>query len=162
MLYIAERDLDKCRQCGICDEILACSSVRVGYAKECIGCGACSLTCPNEAIRMKERLREREVKIKVDGEYFYVPETITVKKALEILGYKISKFPGEGDLFAPCEVGGCYSCAVEINGEIKPSCVTGVREGMEVNTEPPEDYTPKRLVHGWMGHPVGGVGLLGV
>ena len=62
------------------------------------------------------------------------------------------------EIFAPCEVGGCYSCAVEVDGEIKPSCVTAIKDGMEVKTELPEDYAPKRLVHGWMGHPVGGVG----
>lgn len=158
MFYVAEKDLDRCRQCGVCDEIAACSSKDVGYEEECIGCGACHLACPNEAIRMKERPKGKEIKIEVNGEWFSVPERITVKKALELLGHRISKFPGEGDLFAPCEVGGCYSCAVEIDGEIKPSCVTGVKEGIKINTELPMDHTPKRLAHGWMGHTVGGVG----
>jgi len=158
MFEVSEKDSDKCRQCGICDEIVACSSIHVGYTDECIGCGACYLACPNEAIAMKEAQKVKVVEIKVDGENFSVPEMITVKRALELLGYKISKFPGIGDLFAPCEVGGCYSCAVEINGEVKPSCVTGVKQGMEVNTRLPADYTPNRLVHGWMGHAVGGVG----
>jgi len=158
MFYVADKTIDKCKQCGICDQIVACSSIHVGYAEECVGCGACRLACPNEAIRMRETQERREVKVKVNGEKFSVPERITVKKALELLGYKISKFPGEGNLFAPCELGGCYSCAVKVDGEVKPSCVTGVKQGMEVETELPKDYTPKRLVHGWMGHPVGGVG----
>jgi pyruvate formate lyase activating enzyme len=85
-------------------------------------------------------------------------QRITIKKALEFIGYKISKFPGEGDLFAPCEIGGCYSCVVNVNREIKPSCITGVKNGMEIEIEFPKDYIPKRLVHGWMGHTVGGVG----
>jgi len=158
MFYYAEKSLNKCKQCGICDEIVACSSLYVGYKEACIGCKACYLSCPNEAIIMKERHKGKDIKIKVDGESFYVPEKITVSKALEFLGYKLSKFPNEGDLFIPCEVGGCYSCAVEIDGEIKQSCVTGVKEGMKIETKLPKDYTPKRLVHGWMGHPVGGVG----
>lgn len=158
MFHVAEKNPEKCGECGICDEIVACSSAYVGYAEECVGCGACQLACPNEAISMRERSKGKEIEIEVNGESIFVPERITVKKALEILGYKISKFPGEGDLFAPCEIGGCYSCAVEINGKIKPSCVTGVKRGMKVRTELPEDYTPKRLVHGWMGHTVGGVG----
>ncbi|MCP8316577.1 MAG: (2Fe-2S)-binding protein, partial [archaeon] len=142
MFSIAEKDMEKCKQCGICDKIIACSSIYIGYIEECIGCGACYLACPNEAILMKERSKGKETKIKVNREYFSVPERTTVKKALELLGYKISKFPSEGDLFAPCEVGGCYTCAVEIDKEIKPSCVTGVKEGMEVKTELPKDHTP--------------------
>ena len=155
---MAEKDLDRCKQCGICDEIVACSSIYVGYAEECVGCGACHLACPNEAIRMKERPKGKHVKIRVNGESYSIPERITVKRALEVLGYKVSRFPEESDLFAPCGVGGCYSCAVEINGEIRPSCVTGVEEGMDIETELPTDYAPTRLVHGWMGHSVGGVG----
>jgi pyruvate formate lyase activating enzyme len=158
MFYIAEKDLSKCKQCGWCKEIVACSSRHIGYEKECIGCKACYIACPNEAIRMKEEKKERYVKIKVNGESFSIPERITIKKALEFIGYKISKYPGEGDLFAPCEVGGCYSCAVDVNGEMRPSCITGVKNGMEIRTELPKDYIPKRIVHGWMGHPVGGVG----
>ncbi|MEM3078026.1 MAG: radical SAM protein [Nitrososphaerales archaeon] len=158
MFYIAEKNLDRCKRCGVCDEIVACSSLRVGFKEACIGCGACHLACPNEAIEMKERPRGKEIKIRVNGESFCVQERITVKRALELLGYRMSKFPGEGDFFAPCETGGCYNCAVEIDGLIKPSCVTGVREGIEIETRLHKAHTPKRLVHGWMGHTVGGVG----
>ncbi len=158
MLYYAVKNLEKCMNCGICEEIVACSSDYVGFVEKCIGCGACSFACPYEAMEMKEREKGKEVSMKVNGEKISVPERITVKKALEIIGYRIGRFPGEGDIFAPCEVGGCYSCAVEIDGKIMPSCVTGVKEGMEVNTELPKEFIPKRALHGWMGHPVGGVG----
>ena len=102
MFHMAEKDLDRCKQCGICDEIVACSSIYVGYAEECVGCGACHLACPNEAIRMKERPKGKHVKIRVNGESYSIPERITVKRALEVLGYKVSRFPEESDLFAPC------------------------------------------------------------
>jgi len=133
MFCVAEKDMDKCKQYGIRDEIVACSSIHVGYIGECVGCGARHLACPNEAIRMKERPKGKEISIRVNGEHLSVPERITVKGALELLGYRISRFPSEGVLFAPCEVGGCYSCVVEVDGEVKPSCVNGVKQGIEVN-----------------------------
>ncbi|MBS7655525.1 radical SAM protein [Candidatus Bathyarchaeota archaeon] len=157
MFYIAERNFTKCKQCGICSEIVACSAGAIGLSEECIGCKACYLTCPNYAIEMKEKSRKKEVKIKVDGESFFIPGKISIKKALEIIGFKISKLPDEGDLFVPCEIGGCYCCAVKVNEEIKPSCVTGVKNGDIIETKI-YDLTYKRQVHGWMGHSVGGVG----
>jgi pyruvate formate lyase activating enzyme len=128
----------------------------VGYSEECTGCGACYLACFNEAIQMVEIENGKSISITVDGEVFSVPEKITIKKALEVCGYALSEFPGEGDLFAPCKTGGCWSCAVLVNNELKPSCVTAVKEGMDINTK--QDVAPKRPVHGWMGHSVGGVG----
>jgi len=144
--------------CGVCEEIVACASGNVGNTLECVGCGACYLACPNRAIELVEASKEREIRIFVDGERVYVPEKITVLKALEILGYRIGFFPGDGDIFAPCRVGGCYSCAVEVDGQVRPSCVTKVRENMKIVIRLREDYVPLRAVHGWMGHPVGGVG----
>lgn len=155
MRYVAIKNPDKCRSCGFCDEI-ACSSRYVGYSDECVGCGACCLACPHEAIVMIEKPDGESVSIKLDGEIFSVPERITIKKALELIGSKLCKYPGDGDLFAPCGTGGCWSCAVLIDGELKLCCVTAVREGMDINTR--ADVIPKRPVHGWMGHAVGGVG----
>jgi len=104
---------------------------------------------------MEEREASDYVSIRVDGESHRVPARITVKRALEILGYEFTKFPEEGKIFAPCEVGGCWSCAVIVDGSPKPSCVTPVREGMAIETL---EFPPRRLVHGFSGHPVGGVG----
>jgi len=100
----------------------------------------------------------KEVSIELDGKMVKVPEGITVKRALEISGYKVTKYPEKGSLFAPCEVGGCWSCAVEVNNEPKPACITPVKKGLRINTELPQDYSPKRIVHGFSGHTVGGVG----
>lgn len=123
-----------------------------------MGCGACYIGCPNEAVILIESLRNKAVTIKVDGENFTVPEGITVKQALEILGYTFAKFPGEDELFAPCEVGGCWSCAVDIDKSLMPSCVTRVRTGMEISIETIPEHTPRRIVHNFSGHTVGGVG----
>ncbi len=148
-LYIAQRDEKRCQNCGFCTDFV-CRN------QECIGCGACSIACPNEAISMVPGKGGREISIEVEGERLAIPDGITIRQALGTLGYGIAKYPQAGHLFVPCEVGGCWSCAVKVNGEPKPSCVTPVKEGMKI--EFGDDYTPRRLVHGFMGHMVGGVG----
>lgn len=156
--FSATKNPERCLNCGACDEIVACPGGGVENQSECAGCGACYLACPNEAIELFEVQKRPEIRICVDGEHFYVPKGITVLKALELLGYEISKFPEKEGIFAPCNSGGCYSCALEIDGVIKPSCITKIKEGMNISTELPESFVPLRIVHGWMGHPVGGVG----
>jgi pyruvate formate lyase activating enzyme len=104
---------------------------------------------------MVEREISGYVKVKINGETHQVPERITVKSALELAGYEFTRFPEKNKIFAPCEVGGCWSCAVEISGRLKPSCVTPVQDGMIIKTDVPR---LKRLVHGFSGHTVGGVG----
>jgi pyruvate formate lyase activating enzyme len=153
--FQTQRDRNKCKGCWICQELVNCQADF--KEAECLGCGACVLICPREAIKIVEGKREKEIKIEVNGKIYNVPEKITVKKALEELGYKFTKFP-KGDFFAPCEVGGCYSCAVIIEEKILPSCITGVKEGMIIKTEFPDDFIPKRIVGGFTGHLVGGVG----
>ncbi len=99
-----------------------------------------------------------EITIQLNDESLKVPSGITVKKALQLSGYKVTKFPEKEGLFVPCEVGGCWSCAVLIDGEPKPACKTLVRDGLHINTSLPEKHQPKRIIHGFTGHPVGGVG----
>ena len=50
----------------------------------------------------------REVTIQINDESQKVPSCITVKKALELGGYKITKFPEKEALFVPCEGGGFF------------------------------------------------------
>lgn len=57
----------------------------------------------------------------------------------------------------PCQTGGCWSCAVDIDGELGPACITKVHPGMNIKTDASR-FTPRRIVGGFMGHHVGGVG----
>jgi pyruvate formate lyase activating enzyme len=107
---------------------------------------------------MAEEERTREATIFVDGQAAVVPERISVKEALNILGHPVSRVPKAQGIFAPCEVGACFSCALEIDGAVKPTCVTGIVDGMHIRTSVPENGVPFRLVGGFMGHSVGGVG----
>ena len=99
-----------------------------------------------------------KVSIELDGGSLEVQAGITIKKVMELSGYRITKFPEHGSLFTPCETGGCWSCAVEVNGEPKPACSTTVSHGLTIKTRLPEHYIPMRIITGFSGHPVGGVG----
>ena len=147
---------EKCAKCNFCRNYIACRGEDL-----CIGCGACVDACPYEARELIEvEVPDEYVTIKVNGEKYHVPKGITVLKALELIGFKISKLPGEGDIYAPCRTGGCWACAVIINGELKPSCITPVEDGMNIVTHVDEIYKkpPLRIVSSFQGHPVGGVG----
>jgi pyruvate formate lyase activating enzyme len=101
---------------------------------------------------------KKQVLIDIDGVSLEVQKGITIKKALELSGRKTSKYPEKGSLFTPCETGGCWSCAVEVNNEVKPACTTSVGDGLVIKTRLADSYIPRRIVSGFSGHPVGGVG----
>ncbi len=151
MFEITKVKLDptKCRSCGFCRTVNACPS-----PKDCIGCLSCFWSCPNEA-RVPYKIRiEETMEIEVDGVRREVPKGITVKKALEMLGYEVSSFPGQGKISAPCSVGGCYSCLVEVNGSFVRACNTPVEEKMRIFTN--KEAPPLRIIHGPAPHSVGG------
>ena len=148
---------EECKNCGFCE--LVCRS-----HENCSGCAACVDACPYEARVLEEIFEQREsVNITVNHEKYSVPARITVLRTLELIGFSSVIFK-EGELsdteiHTPCRTGGCWSCAFIINGELKPSCVTPVEEGMEIITDRGEiaKKEPKRVVSGFMGHGVGGV-----
>jgi pyruvate formate lyase activating enzyme len=98
-----------------------------------------------------------EVTIHINNKRLKAPSGITVKKALELSGYKVTNFPEKDALFVPCEVGGCWSCAVLINDEPKPACTTPIKDGFHITATLKEKHRSKRII-GFTGHPVGGVG----
>jgi len=155
MPYVARHTIEKCTRCGACFEIVACP----GAEKEiCIGCGACVLACPNQAIEIIEEARQGSIEIEVNGKQSIVSERISVKDALHELGYKFADLPVEPGIFAPCQVGGCGTCTVDIDGVLRPCCVTEARDGMKIRTGTSASHTPIRIVENFMGHPTGGVG----
>jgi pyruvate formate lyase activating enzyme len=70
--------------------------------------------------------------IGVDGKAVEVPEGYSVREALETIGFEITMFLSDEGLFMPCQTGGCWSCAVNIDGELRPACVSKVHEGMRI------------------------------
>jgi len=148
---ICEIDPNKCRGCGFCTMVAMCYSSR-----GCAGCLSCYWACPYEA-RVIRRVKEKRrlVRVNINDEDYYVPERITVRKALEMIGFRVGIYPGEGDLQAPCGTGGCWTCAVVVNGELVRSCITPVEEGMKIDTNT-SGREPLRIVHGPEPHPVGG------
>ena len=163
LFYVCRRDSKECKDCGFCTEYFSCPGVGKPsierFETACIDCSVCYIACPYRAVeRIEDVVPRKRITIVVDDEYFAVPERTTVKRALESLGLEFGKFPNETRIFTPCETGGCFTCAVQIDGKPKPACVTPVRDGMTIGLELPKDYVPLRRVSGFQPHSVGGVG----
>lgn len=154
---------EKCGECNICKKYVNCPAGNVKVAiktGECIGCGTCIISCPEEALALEKSI-EKKVNVFVDNKE--VEASGTVKNALKIAGISISKFPHydkkENYLFVPCDCGGCWACIVKVNGKMSPACITPLQEGMKVETEFNKGKIPVlRVVSSFGVHHVGGVG----
>lgn len=154
--WIARRNPSRCTVCDFCLTAINCAG-----EENCTGCGSCVAACPFEAKELVESPEPRAaVEFTLNGRPVQVPERLTLLQALELSGYTVGTFPGEGRITAPCRTGGCFACAVLVDGELKPSCITPVRGGMVVEAHPARlsGREPQRLVFGFSGHMVGGVG----
>ena len=144
-------DEEHCRHCGACEYVIYCPS-----PEDCVACLSCLHGCPFEARRLVEAPDEGRVRLWVDGREFEVPRRITIKRALELLGFKVGVAPGEGVIQAPCGTGGCYTCLVYVDGEPRRACVTPVRDGAKIELREVPEEELRRIIHGPQPHAVGG------
>lgn len=144
------RDNSLCTDCGFCSTVNKCLN------NQCVGCLACYLACPYEARKIiRDETPMGEISITIDGIGYKVPEGITIKDALKICGYSVGIYSGEGKICAPCGSGGCWACAVIVDGETTRACITGVKNEMKISTDTSK-VTPLRIIHGPEPHSVGG------
>ncbi|MEM1711841.1 MAG: radical SAM protein [Nitrososphaerota archaeon] len=147
---IVSVDRSKCVGCGFCRSVSVCHA-----RGRCIGCLACYHACPYEARVLRfEEVECRPVRLFIDGVEHMAPEGVSVKEALESIGIMFGE-PGSRGLTAPCGLGGCWACAVLINGGLERSCITPIRDGMRIELDV-EGLEPLRIVHGPQPHRVGG------
>lgn len=146
--YRVEVDPAKCRGCGVCSLVSVCRS-----PERCVGCLACYWACPYEARYLAPAEGQGSVRVLLDGAPVEVPDGVTVAEALAAAGFRFNE-PGREPSLA-CRTGGCWSCALVIDGELERACITPVREGMRISTDTSE-FEPRRIVHGPEPHLVGG------
>jgi pyruvate formate lyase activating enzyme len=103
-------------------------------------------------------MADNRVRITVDGRQMLVRGGITLKQALEPCGYSFGHRFAERRAPAHCSCGGCYSCAVDVDGETHPACITPAISGQVVRTPPHARLELKRIVHGFNRHRAAGVG----
>lgn len=144
--FIAVRG-ETCLDCGFCRHFVSCSKMQTGW---CIGCGACIKGCPQGTIRLKPLADPKStINFTVDGKSYTTQGPVSVLEALRELG-RVTDEPGSkaGSIQPHCSTGGCWNCTVLIDGVLDRSCVTPLREKMEIITTPEilQQAKPKRTV----------------
>jgi pyruvate formate lyase activating enzyme len=169
MLKSVKRIREKCVHCKICETVL-CPSGNPRISVEdssCITCGACVIACPEEAILLKGNESNKGCPQTVYVEGKKVEASGFVKDALKVAGFKKSEFPildqdktstqnYSKNFFMPCLCGGCWSCAVKVDGQYAIACLTPLSNGMKI--ELLEKAPAMRVVSSFKAHTVGGVG----
>jgi len=141
-------DAARCRGCGVCSSVSVCRS-----PGRCVGCLACYWACPYEARYLVPTAEQSAVRVLLDGVQVEVPGGVTVAEALAAAGFRFNE-PGREPSLA-CRTGGCWSCALVIDGGLERACITPVEEGMRISTDV-SGFEPRRIVHGPEPHTVGG------
>ncbi|MHB1418742.1 MAG: radical SAM protein [Bacillota bacterium] len=143
-MYALAKRSESCLDCHFCDYFIQCPKNN----NSCLGCGTCIKGCPAGARSLVSNQKPRPMtKIMIDGEHCTVPYGITIGQALEITG-KRPPTPHN------CCTGGCYNCAVVVDGSLIRSCCTGIHENMKIATDRKEidSHPPLRLVSFFPGH----------
>lgn len=147
-----------CIRCGFCTDYIACPAGADG----CIGCGACVTACPQAARDLKAVAvykaaggaeKRNLIDFEVNGQAQQLPGPLSVSKALEQLDIIIPQREAAsacdcGSHGTVCGTGGCWSCAVLIDGEPARGCVTALCSGMKIVTSQAAmgKVSPKRVV----------------
>jgi len=144
--FVAVRD-ENCLQCGFCEDYIDCPRAESG----CIGCGACIKGCPQGSRRLALRPNQSpQIRCTVNGMLCTTENAASVQDLLNELDEKDGKRDAAkgGNHSTLCGTGGCWSCAVVVDGVLARSCVTPLRQGMEIETteEALRKIEPKRIV----------------
>jgi pyruvate formate lyase activating enzyme len=135
-----------CIKCTFCRQYIDCAAEK----DACNACGACVIACPQNAIKMKPLPGQgSEISFTLDDVVRRIDGPITVMDALRAYGQTSEPHKAcDGCIQALCGTGGCWSCAVLIDGVLARSCNTTLRQGMEIVTQPRRLHAaqPKRMV----------------
>ena len=143
--FVSVRD-NNCIKCNFCKQYIQCAARN----EDCNACRACVVACPQGARRMKPLPGPgSEITFTLDGHTCQINGPITVMNALKAYG----KFPdshnhSKGGIQSLCGTGGCWACAVLINGVLTQSCNTTLSQGMKIVTQPERLHAarPKRII----------------
>ena len=151
--YFAVRN-NECIECGFCLQYIDCCLKTDG----CIGCGACVVACPQSARTLHARgsgpaLDEKRngafIDCMIDGVAHQIEGPLSVSAALAHLGLGHETDAAHRKAHqSTCQTGGCWNCAVLIDGELTRSCITPLRSGMQIVSNPRAVHqaVPKRVV----------------